>query len=732
MLTRLIRITNLRQTTKRLSSSFEKQAKDSTINRNMVRVNLPTAIAAFSTTSFSFNAPLHVQAFAPCTRSAHHVRNNGFATSSILASSVLDETAPAVSPDNASSGESQVVARAGPYSFSPSANGNSGIMAIKLLEEDHVNIESIAPVTVTVKEEIDVPKSSESGMFGGIASQTKTRQAKQSQKSTQGEDFIGKAVVFEDGRKGTIIAQRPPMAFVMCDFGEWESGSDDESGSISILRQRSTVSVTDSLFGSIVDCYGNPISSSASGSSSDDAIERAIFAPIPKVSDIALINSPVLTGSAMVDALAPIGKGQNMLVIGQDTGVGQRDLVIGAIKTQVKSKGAKCIYAITSQNKNVRDQVIQQLKDADVLEDIVVVSARDKVEDNVDGMKATDSAEAITVAASACSIGEALALAKGEDTFVVVDDIDQHKAFWDWTTRILVEIYGVDSVVKDDKNGGASSEMRGFYSSLIQRAAQFNQKNGGGSMTLTLLTNLEGQFGGDDDDAAFSAEDFSESSEKVKERISILVDKKIPLTPETLRKIKIPLPSASESENRRRIALQHTDDLISMSDGQIWLDESLYNQGQRPAMDAQRSITRIGIGADTKSRADAPAMRSLAGGLRFDFAQADSLDGAGESVGYANLFSKKEYLLAMHQDAGEERALSENCVVLLAASLRVLDGTIKEGGTAGTELGKTTIRNLIDHVQKTAPAAMSDIDGSLDLSESTRKELENVIKVYFS
>lgn len=251
-------------------------------------------------------------------------------------------------------------------------------------------------------------------------------------------------------------------------------------------------------------------------------------------------------------------------------------------------------------------------------------------------------------------------------------------------------------------------------------------------MTLTLLTNLEGQFGGDDDDAAFSAEDFSESSEKVKERISILVDKKIPLTPETLRKIKIPLPSASESENRRRIALQHTDDLISMSDGQIWLDESLYNQGQRPAMDAQRSITRIGIGADTKSRADAPAMRSLAGGLRFDFAQADSLDGAGESVGYANLFSKKEYLLAMHQDAGEERALSENCVVLLAASLRVLDGTIKEGGTAGTELGKTTIRNLIDHVQKTAPAAMSDIDGSLDLSESTRKELENVIKVYFS
>jgi len=53
------------------------------------------------------------------------------------------------------------------------------------------------------------------------------------------------------------------------------------------------------------------------------------------VSDIALINVPMLTGSAMVDVLTPIGKGQNMLIIGQETGVGQRDLVIGAVEFQV-------------------------------------------------------------------------------------------------------------------------------------------------------------------------------------------------------------------------------------------------------------------------------------------------------------------------------------------------------------------------------------------------------------
>jgi F0F1-type ATP synthase alpha subunit len=46
----------------------------------------------------------------------------------------------------------------------------------------------------------------------------------------------------------------------------------------------------------------------------------------------------MLTGSAMVDVLTPIGKGQNMLVIGQDTGVVQRDLVIGAVKSQVMQR----------------------------------------------------------------------------------------------------------------------------------------------------------------------------------------------------------------------------------------------------------------------------------------------------------------------------------------------------------------------------------------------------------
>jgi F0F1-type ATP synthase, alpha subunit len=349
-------------------------------------------------------------------------------------------------------------------------------MTIKLREEDYISGETQPEKGALSAEENQ--SSLESGMLANVAPL-----AKPSKKSIEGEDFIGKAVVFPDGRKGTVIAQRPPIAFVICDFGNYDNGDHAEDKTISILGTRTTIPICNHLFGSVIDCYGNPISSSTPPTVDDkNTIHRAIFAPIPKVSDIALINSPLLTGSAMVDALAPIGKGQNMLLIGQDTGVGQRDLVVGAIKTQVKSAngGAKCVYAITSKDSNTRNQMLEKLKEAGVSEDIVVVCARDHP--NVDGAnaEAVDGAEAIAVAAAACSIGEGLALSTGMDTFVVVDDIDQHKVFWDWTTRVLIDIYGMNAVVKDDTNGGASSEMRGFFSSLIQRAAQFNEKNGGG------------------------------------------------------------------------------------------------------------------------------------------------------------------------------------------------------------------------------------------------------------
>ena len=309
----------------------------------------------------------------------------------------------------------------------------------------------------------------------------------------------------------------------------------------------------------------------------------------------------------------------------------------------------------------------------------------------------------------------------------------------DMTTRELVGVFGINSVVEADLNGGSSSEMRGYFSGLIQRAARFNAKRGGGSVTLILLSTLpdpNADVDVDDGDAAaaaFDASDFDSMSEKIRARIRMLVNAGVPLTSANLRKIKLPVPRPSAARDRKRLALQHVKDLISMSDGQVWLDAG---QGRSPPLDPSRSITRVGIGADTPCRADAPVLRSVVGSLRFKFQQAMVLSGgssaSSQSAGDARQMRRRDaFMLAMHQESNEGRKLCDECAVLLAASRGHLDGVLADGGKAGTSRGREAIEGMLKHVGNEAGGIMRSIDNMLDLSRDDRNALKETIKAYY-
>lgn len=528
--------------------------------------------------------------------------------------------------------------------------------------------------------------------------------------NNNGDDLIGRTVTFGNGATGMVVAQRPPILFV------YSSDLHDHApdGPVAVSLERKKVTVTDDM--RIVDCFGLPIVGQVTG------IERAIFSPIPQVADIALINSPMLTGSTMYDALSPIGKGQNMLVIGADDN-DLRSMARDFLATQVKRPNSKCIYACTH-DKNI---LLEKLRDAGLLDNVIVVAPRDGYETK-DAV--AQAAEATAIAACACAIAETYAHNEGADTLVIVDNIDPLKILWDATTRVLVDVFGIASVVKDDRDGGASSEMRGFFSALIQRAGCFKAKKGGGSVTLTMLTQIPSNDDGQD--TVFEQSQFANYGANLKARIDLLVEKNIPLTAATLRKINIPLPSISEG--KRRLVLQHVDDLMSMSDGQIWLDERLKAAGQRPAMDPQRSVTRIGIGADTESRADAPAIRRIVEGLRLDLSQAANMEGAEVTAATIKQTRKRDsWLLAMHQEPGEGgRNLAESCIALLAASSGALDATLEAGGLAGTDEGKRVMKELLYHVTSTTPAAVNSIEESQDITPEVRAEILSAIQRFFA
>jgi F0F1-type ATP synthase alpha subunit len=371
-----------------------------------------------------------------------------------------------------------------------------------------------------------------------------------------------------------------------------------------------------------VDQDGN-VSSGTSPQTNSDA-SRPIFVPIPKISDIGLINTPLVTGITAIDALTPIGKGQNMLVIGtQEKGTGDDDgtvnksnkkaWMMNMLKSVVendkdlraKSGGGsnvRCFYGLTSSDSKARSTLMERLVTAGIKDDVVTLVATQSNGVAEDKMtRALEACEAVAVAATACTLGEHHAHTTGGDALVIVDDINLHKSLWDITTKQLVEIYGVDSVVKADLQGGSSSEMRGFFSGLIQRAARFKASKGGGSVTLILLSTLpsdEELNGGADnseEEMVFDPSEFESMSEKIRTRIATLVNAKVPLTAANLRKIQIPVPRPSESEDAKRLALQHVEDLISMSDGQIWFDDELARSGRSPPLDPSRSIVSIAL-----------------------------------------------------------------------------------------------------------------------------------------
>ena len=603
-----------------------------------------------------------------------------------------------------------------------------------------------------------------------------------------------------------VITHRHPIAFVLLDSSSSPASMEGETNEICTISTK-LVSLDPASIpvGSTVDYLGRHVSvlndgsvsrslpkastsSTPSSSAAADGIylsvngisnnERPVFVPIPKISDIGLIDSPLVTGITAIDALTPLGKGQNMLVIGQEEkedellGVNKRGWMVNLLRNVVtnhkddkksnkNNNNMRCYYGLTSGDDAVRSSVWNGIKDVGIQDDIVtVVSSRDSstsaaavVEDNTDSgsfstVKAMEAAEAVAIAAAACTLGEHHALTTGGDAVVIIDDINLHKSLWDITTQQLVQVYGVDAVVEADLKGGSSSEMRGFFSGLIQRAARFNVKKGGGSVTLILLSTLpnpeeEADSGNDDDEPTFEASDFDSMAEKIKDRIAMLVKAKVPLTPTNLAKIQIPVPGPSATEDIKRLAIQHVEDLISMSDGQIWLDDALAKQGRSPPLDPSRSLTRVGVGADTRTcRADAPALRSVVGSLRFEFQQAmDMLDSKSSSstltptsgAGNSKQVQRRDaFLLAMHQEPNEVRTLSQECIALLAASRGHLDGTLANGGMPGTVAGKEAMEGLLNFVENENAEITRSIDETLDLSLDERAVLEGAIEAYFA
>ena len=343
-----------------------------------------------------------------------------------------------------------------------------------------------------------------------------------------------------------------------------------------------SVPVGDGLIGRVVNALGEPIDGKGS-------IQFSKYRPIertaPGVVERQDVDTPVQTGIKAIDAMIPIGRGQRELIIG-DRQTGKTAIGIDTIINQ-KGKGLICIYVAIGQKKAAIARTVSTLERYGAMEHTVVVVA-----------SADDSAALQYIAPyTGCSIGEEF-MENGKDALIIYDDLSKHAWAYRQVSLLLRRPPGREAYPGD---------VFFLHSRLLERAARLATK-------YTVLPKDYDHSMADPADLGdapiFDGPRSKHNAEMaVKEKGSDqykVVQVKgsggsftaLPIIETLLGDVSAYIPT----------------NVISITDGQIYLENSLFNAGIRPAVNVGISVSRVGGDAQTK------AMKQVAARLRLDIA----------------------------------------------------------------------------------------------------------------
>jgi len=337
-----------------------------------------------------------------------------------------------------------------------------------------------------------------------------------------------------------------------------------------------SVPVGSRLLGRVVDALGRPIDGKGPiGSETYRPVERVA----PGVMDRQNVDTPVQTGIKAIDSMIPIGRGQRELIIG-DRQTGKTAIAIDTIINQ-KDKDLFCIYVAIGQKQAQVRQVVATLEQHGAMDHTVVVVA-----------SASEPATLQYIAPyTGCAIGEEF-MDMGHDALVIYDDLSKHA----WAYRQI-------SLLMRRPPGREAYPGDVFYlhSRLLERAARLANHYiiAPQDAPADAVAGIDGEVyvGPLGYEAARKRlEELGEGYEVRKQPGSGGSLTALPIVETLLGDVTAYIPT----------------NVISITDGQIYLETDLFNAGVRPAINVGISVSRVGGDARTK------AMNQVAGALRLD------------------------------------------------------------------------------------------------------------------
>ncbi len=281
--------------------------------------------------------------------------------------------------------------------------------------------------------------------------------------------LYGQLVDMGEGVRGIVMGfeETEVLVLVLGDENKLRIGRE-----VTGVNEPFTIPVGHRFLGRMINALGETCDSGAPIMAQE---RRPVFRDSPGITDRQPVYQVLHTGTKIVDAFVPIGKGQRQLIIG-DRMTGKTVLAMDAILSQ-KGKGTICIYCCIGKSMSSLEKAVGALKTNGALGYTIIMIALDNA----------PVGEQYLVPYAAASMADFF-VAEGKDVLVVIDDLTKHA----WAYRQL-------SLLLERPPGREAYPGDIFYihTQLMERAGKMSEERGGGSMTfLGVAETLEGDLTG--------------------------------------------------------------------------------------------------------------------------------------------------------------------------------------------------------------------------------------------
>ena len=451
----------------------------------------------------------------------------------------------------------------------------------------------------------------------------------------------GELVSFDSGLEGIVLNLEEDNVGVVL-LGP--SKGVKEGDTVKRTQRIASINVGEGVVGRVVDALGNPID--GKGALTGDLYEMPLERKAPGVIFRQPVNEPLQTGIKSIDAMIPIGRGQRELVIG-DRQTGKTTVCIDTILNQKEfyddGEPVYCIYVAVGQKASTVAAIAKVLEDKGALAYTTIVAAN-----------ASDPAPMQVYAPFAgAAIGEYFR-DTGRPALIIYDDLSKQAVAYREVSLLLRRPPGREAYPGD---------VFYLHSRLLERAAKVIN----------------------DDDIAKNMNDLPDSLKPIVKGGGSLTA--LPIIETQAGDVSAYIPT----------------NVISITDGQIFLESDLFNSGVRPAINVGISVSRVGGSAQIKS------MKKVAGTLKLDQAQFRELEafakfGSDLDAATLNVIEKgKRNVEILKQAQNDPFTVEYQVAIIYAGSKNLLREVpvekVKEFERAYLELLNAKHRKVLDDLK---------------------------------